>query len=744
MKRISSDRLVLAVVFAVLCNSALTRILICPSPVLAGEQPQSLPPAPVPSQVVLHVKLLRIDETKLKEAKIDLSDLIGERRRNSAGEKPPTFTCETMDEKALSKLVERLEETDVGKVIAAPTIVTLDGREASLHNGGEVPILAVGETINGEKRTLIRHHAVGQDIRVVPKLVDQNAIRLDISVTVDQIVLVVDKKREVWTPRLESRRINTSQKLRPNQTVVLTYGQSVEDSVTDSETVRLLVAITPSLVSPIDAADEIKNLETKKNLLLDHYGSNHPKVMSLQSQLDLMQRLRSEKLRVAAAQETPTETTDADPLAQAEPAEERLRSSKGPSPRSSNSGERRAQRVDDGSILSEVQALREDVRTVRRDVNRLIELLENRQGSQDQSKRDKMSEPVSQDVPAESWDLTLREAITIALQNSKTLTVASAESTNGGPIRIRRSNADMSLVDAKDAAANLVTDVERTYWDLWRGYRNLDTAKAGRDASQQSWRDIYAQKVESDAPAELEQDARKQYFLFRRKMEDAIRAVYASGQRLRFLLGLPGEDGRLIRPSEDPTVTKTSFDWTKLQAEALENRPELARQRWKLRQSELELKAAEAHLQPAQESALPVGYRTPMAGMRNAQLQLAREQAVLEDIELNAVHELTEAVRNLDAAYSLAQTHSNRRKASEQEIEALTKHHSQAASRDTLADAQNRRAATAIDHWKSLVDFANALSDFHLKKGSLLSYRNIVVDDSAAVERDEDNRDASE
>lgn len=121
---------------------------------------------------------------------------------------------------------------------------------------------------------------------------------------------------------------------------------------------------------------------------------------------------------------------------------------------------------------------------------------------------------------------------------------------------------------------------------------------------------------------------------------------------------------------------------------------------------------------------------------------LAREQAALEDVELNAVHELTEALRNLNAAYSLAQTHFNRRKATTQEVEALTERHSQVASPGVLADAHDRRAATAIDYWNSLADYANALSNLHLKKGSLLSYRNIVVDDSAATEREKDNSDA--
>jgi hypothetical protein len=304
-----------------------------------------------------------------------------------------------------------------------------------------------------------------------------------------------------------------------------------------------------------------------------------------------------------------------------------------------------------------------------------------------------------------------------------------------------------------DKAAKLVKDVEQAYWDLWLAYRNLETTKEARDGSLESWRGVSAKEVASDA--EAEPTARNQYFLFRGKVVDALRAVYAGEHRLRFLLGLASEDGRLIRPCGNPTVTKIRFDWDEIRAEALENRNELTRQRWKIRQRAAELTAARAaalpamdasnaQWQPAQQFALPIGYRTSTAGIRNAQMVLARDQAALEDIELSVVHELIGAVRNLDAAYVLAQTHSNRQKATAQEVDALTERHSEAASPDVLADAQNRRAVTAIEYWNSLADFANALTDVHLKKGSLLSYHNIVVDDPSAAEREEDNRDISD
>ena len=258
------------------------------------------------------------------------------------------------------------------------------------------------------------------------------------------------------------------------------------------------------------------------------------------------------------------------------------------------------------SILGELRAFREDVRSVRRDVNRLIELLENRQGARDRSKQEEVSgarsDSVDRDVPARSWAMTLREAITIALQNSKTVTVASAGSTPQESIAIRRKNASISLTDAKDKVGRLVKDVEQAYWDLWLAYRNLETVKQARDGWLESRRRIASDSASS---ADIERDAREQAFLSRDTVEDASHSVDDGERRLRFLLGLSG-DGRLIRPSEAPSLTKPRLDWTKIQAETLENSPLIARQRWELRRSELELNAAKAalarngQLQPAQ------------------------------------------------------------------------------------------------------------------------------------------------
>ena len=422
------------------------------------------------------------------------------------------------------------------------------------------------------------------------------------------------------------------------------------------------------------------------------------------------------------------------------------------------------------SIRSELRALREEVKIVRRDVRRLIELLEGRVGAQDPLQPE---DPFQHDEPpgaspdsdlrgdaANVWDLTLREAIKIALHHSELLTLVSFGPTTDGPITIRRKTPDVSLTDAEDEALKLVSNVEQAYWDLWLAYRNVDTMQAARDTALDVWRDVRAEKQAFGLSAGAH--ARAQYFLFRGQAEEALAEVYAAEKRLRRLLGLAETDGRLIRPVDEPTLSEATFDWDEALAEA-DNLPVLKRQRWEVRQAEMEAEATAVYLsglerqrwqpQRVEEEAeampvpieVPLGFRKELAGLRNAQLRLAKERALLEETKLSVRHQLVDALRNLNKAYVGAQTNHNQRVASEQELEAWMERLSEVkASADRLAVAQERSAGARRDYWRSVVDFATALKNVHLKKGSLLSFRHVVFEETARAEPEEDDGDKSD
>ena len=344
------------------------------------------------------------------------------------------------------------------------------------------------------------------------------------------------------------------------------------------------------------------------------------------------------------------------------------------------------------------------------------------------------------------------------------------------PLMLARINMDLSLADFEAAIQNLVLDVENTYWDLHRAYRNLETAKKARDSAQLTWKFTYEKHTGGKVSVQEEAQTREQYFNFRAQVERSLKEVYDTEGRLRYLMGLSATDGRLIRPIDEPTIARVEFDWTSVQTEALVRYPELRKGKWMLKQRELELLAAKNHLLPQLDVAavykwvgvgdelikanrtdarypergstafqeltsgdfqefavlfnfqLPVGFRRELVEVRHRQLALAREKALLEDTELSLVHILTNDLRNVDSHYVLAQSHFNRWNAAEKEVESLTAmQQGGVATTDLVLQAQQRRAQSQFEYYAAVVEYQNALAKVHYTKGSLLEYNSIQL-----------------
>ena len=79
-------------------------------------------------------------------------------------------------------------------------------------------------------------------------------------------------------------------------------------------------------------------------------------------------------------------------------------------------------------------------------------------------------------------------------------------------------------------------------------------------------------------------------------MRNALADVHAAERDLRVLMGIPANDGRLIRPGDEPSVAERIFDWSDSLVLALDRRVELRRQRWVVKQRENELLASKNFL----------------------------------------------------------------------------------------------------------------------------------------------------
>jgi len=341
-------------------------------------------------------------------------------------------------------------------------------------------------------------------------------------------------------------------------------------------------------------------------------------------------------------------------------------------------------------------------------------------------------------------------------------------------VAIARTNVDIAIADFEGRIRDVVNDTELAYWELYFAYRNLDALVVGRDSALQTWRKVKAlyDAGARGGEAEKEAQAREQYFLFRGQVETAVSNLYETENRLRYQMGISPTDGRLIRPGDDPTTARVEFDWDEIKIESLARMPELRRQKWIVKQKELQLIASKNFLLPrldfdgtyrwlgfgqnlwetgrsanefysAMQSLtggnyqewqmgfqanIPIGFRAALAGVRNAQLQLARERAILQDEELEMIHGLSSGIRTLDRAYQLSETNFNRFIAARVNVEAVrAAYETDTVTLDLLLDAQRRLAVAMSDYFRSLVDYNLAIRTVHYRKGSLLEYNNVYL-----------------
>jgi outer membrane protein TolC len=362
-------------------------------------------------------------------------------------------------------------------------------------------------------------------------------------------------------------------------------------------------------------------------------------------------------------------------------------------------------------------------------------------------------------------------------------------------VLIARVKTDISAADFAIGLRDFVSNVENAYWDLYYAYRDLDIRIKARDEALETWRSINAlhQSNRRGGEADKEAQAREQYFRFEADVQDSLAGhevdgtrtnngsspgtfrgqpgVLTAERRLRLLMNLPATDNRLIRPSDEPSIAKVVFDWQKLSCQSLVGREELRRQRWVVKQRELELVASRNFLQPnldlvgryrfrgfgkdllnpddnasgqfnnayqnltsgefqewelGAEFTMPIGFRQAHAGVRNAEVKLSQARAVLRDQERQIISDLSEAVAQVDRAFVLMQTNINRSVAARDQLKALrAAYEADKVELFVVLDAQRRFAEALEAYYQSRVDYALSVRNVYYEDGSLLEYCNV-------------------
>lgn len=358
---------------------------------------------------------------------------------------------------------------------------------------------------------------------------------------------------------------------------------------------------------------------------------------------------------------------------------------------------------------------------------------------------------------------------------------------------IARLNADVTAAQLEIALRDFLSDVENAYWDLHFAYADLEVKKQARDRSLNTYLLLKARQGLPGAEDDKLAQAEEQYFRFEQDVQNSLAGrlfvgtrvfngsgggtfqgtggVYSNERRLRLVMGLPINDGRLIQTTSQPVDAPTTYEWNDVVSNALARRTELRQQRLIVDRRRHELTASRNFLLPRLDAvgryrfralgeslydhnvlssgdptstgrhewlmglsfSYPVGFRQAHSAVRNAQLQLARERALLAELERQIVYGLSNAIAESDRAYAELRMALNRENAAKNQYNILAGEAKAPVRQfdfNALLDSEQRYAEAATAANRARVQYALATKNINFEMGALLEYFNIHLTES--------------
>ncbi|MBL9124628.1 MAG: type II and III secretion system protein family protein, partial [Planctomycetaceae bacterium] len=253
-------------------------------------------------QVLLHVKVLEVSRTRLRQVGFDFSrfnsgdfavsgisglvrsgstqtsaiDAITSNGATVTGAGVQTVTFGVMDgASSFFGFLDFLRQYDLMKIMAEPNLVCVSGRPAFFNSGGEFPII-VPQSLG---TVSIQYKKYGTQLDFVPIVLGNGNIRLEVKPRVSEI----DNTRAViinnnTVPALKTREAETGVEMQAGQTLAIAglvynrqestnrgipwisdvpyLGAAFSRKRQEEQEVELLILVTPSLVEPMDC-DEV-------------------------------------------------------------------------------------------------------------------------------------------------------------------------------------------------------------------------------------------------------------------------------------------------------------------------------------------------------------------------------------------------------------------------------------------------------------------------------------------------------
>ncbi|MFH1919500.1 MAG: hypothetical protein ABIP48_06390, partial [Planctomycetota bacterium] len=231
-------------------------------------------------QVMLHVKVMEISRTKLRNLGFDWSIITNGGLFTSGGSGlvdaasglivgSPNIRFDVLGDTDLFGVVEALRQDNLAKLLAEPTLVAISGRPAKFHVGGEFTIvpqgLAAAQPIQIEYGTTVDFVAVVLGNGRIRLEVRPEVSQLDRTLTVDNIPALLTRKVDTGVEMqagqtlaiagLVQNRIESTRRGIPWVSDVPYVGALFRRVEERNNEIELLIFVTPELVDAMDAEE---------------------------------------------------------------------------------------------------------------------------------------------------------------------------------------------------------------------------------------------------------------------------------------------------------------------------------------------------------------------------------------------------------------------------------------------------------------------------------------------------------
>jgi outer membrane protein TolC len=340
-------------------------------------------------------------------------------------------------------------------------------------------------------------------------------------------------------------------------------------------------------------------------------------------------------------------------------------------------------------------------------------------------------------------------------------------------ILLTRIGADQVQLEYENRIHNLLFVVEQAYWELYCAYWDLYSREMAMRQAHQAWQIAKIRYDTGKIPGQQFAQIAQQYQLFRgQRLQSLGRGTVRTGvleaeRHLRYLIGLPLEDGNRLIPADGPSVAPFVPDWSLALQEALRRRPELiqvrldiqANQLIVLREknfrlpdlrffSEYTINALGDHLDGKDSGSalrnlaenefnnwelglrmeIPIGFREANTVVRQEQLRLAQRMAFLRDNEEKVAFTLGRAYRDIFETYENIRIQRERRLETATQLELEYREFASGRGQiDILLEAQRNWADAIRDEHFAICDYNIALVDFERQKGTILERSNVSI-----------------